>query len=183
MSLVYGAICFYKRLVMSHANFMSLKVFTLLTCLLGLSSALAQTPPAAATAQPSSAFEYTQRVRQELEQLNTLAPEQFLVEVDKVRTSMERYFDHKKRVCNGEFSTVILSVAGERSTEANRLSADEKKLCFREMRALQTTYINNMYSARKRYLESLHTKRMEDLEASREKALQELSDTFSRIRM
>lgn len=134
-------------------------------------------------AQLSSAFEYTQRVRQEIDQLKDLSPDNFLTEVDKVRTSMERYFDHKKRVCKGEFSTVILSVAGERSTEANRLTADEKKLCFREMRALQTTYINNMYSARKRYLENLHTLRMKDLEASREKALQELSDTFSRIRM
>lgn len=166
---------------MSHAKAMKLFfVFMLYLLFLTPAQLLAQ---GANENSVSSAFEYTQRVRQEIEELNTLTPERFLTEVDKVRSSMERYFDHKKRVCNGEFSTVILSVAGERSTEANRLSAEEKKLCFREMRALQTTYINNMYGARKRYLENLHTKRMEDLEASREKALQELSDTFSRIRM
>lgn len=182
MNLVYGAICFYKRLQIRHPNDMNFARFLLLlftVSFLANSFVFGQGP----TPQPSSAFEYTQRVRQEIEQLNKLSPENFLIEIDKVRNSMERYFDHKKRVCNGEFSTVILSVAGERSTEANRLTADEKKLCFREMRALQTTYINNMYGARKRYLESLHIKRMEDLEASREKALQELSDTFSRIRM
>jgi hypothetical protein len=171
---------------MSHANLMKSKSFVVnivsISFLLVLLSSTLKAQPLN-DPQLSSAFEYTQRVRQEIEELNKLTPDKFLNEVDKVRTSMERYFDHKKRVCNGEFSTVILSVAGERSTEANRLTADEKKLCFREMRALQTTYINNMYGARKRYLENLHIKRMEDLETSREKALQELSDTFSRIRM
>lgn len=128
-----------------------------------------------------SPFEYTQKIQKQLSELKDITPEKFLVQVDQYRDNLEKYFEHKKRVCNGEFSTVILSEAGESRQDGKRLSKEERKLCFREMKALQTTYINNMHQARKRYLESLHSQRIQQLEDSREKALNDLNATFSRI--
>lgn len=128
-----------------------------------------------------SPFEYTQKIQQQLEELKNLETKNFLTQVERYRNNLEQYFEHKKRVCNGEFSTVILSEAGERAEEGKRLSKEERKLCFREMKALQTTYLNNMHQARKRYLENLHSERIQQLEDSREKALNELNATFSRI--
>jgi len=128
-----------------------------------------------------SPFEYTQKIQKQLSELKDLGPDNFLIKVELYRDNLEQYFEHKKRVCNGEFSTVILSEAGERTEGGRRLSKDELKLCFREMKALQTTYINNMHAARKRYIESLHSDRIQQLEESREKALNDLNATFSRI--
>lgn len=128
-----------------------------------------------------SPFEYTQKIQKQLSDLKDLTPESFMVQVDQYRDNLEQYFEHKKRVCNGEFSTVILSEAGESRQDGKRLTKQERKLCFREMKALQSTYINNMHQARKRYLENLHSKRIQQLEDSREKALNDLNATFSRI--
>jgi hypothetical protein len=60
------------------------------------------------------------------------------------------------------------------------LSREERKLCFRELKALQVTFINNMYSARKRYLDFLHAKRVEELEQAREKSIKSLQDSFNK---
>ncbi len=129
----------------------------------------------------TSPFEYTQKIRERLSQLEGLTSDQYLLQIEGFRTDMERYFDHKKRVCNGEFSTVILSESGSRTNEQNnRLTADEKKLCFRELKAMQSTYLNNLYTARERYLDELHKNRKADLQKARERALQELDASFAK---
>lgn len=129
----------------------------------------------------TSPFEYTQKIRERLSQLESLSSDQYLLQIEGFRTDMERYFDHKKRVCNGEFSTVILSESGSRANEQNnRLTADEKKLCFRELKAMQSTYLNSLYSARERYLDELHKNRKTDLQKARARALQELDASFAK---
>jgi hypothetical protein len=130
----------------------------------------------------SNIFEYTKRVAADLEKLKNLEPKNYFQKVDDFRTELEKYFDHKKRVCEGEFSTVILSGGGESSQNKKpvKLSKEERKLCFRELKALQVTFINNMYSARKRYLAFLHAKRIEELEEARENSIKSLQDSFNK---
>ncbi|MEI8347504.1 MAG: hypothetical protein WCG27_08550, partial [Pseudomonadota bacterium] len=101
---------------------------------------------------------------------------------DGLRISVEKYIDHKKRVCNGEFSTIILNEAGEeQSTKPEKaLSPEERKLCFREMKAMQISYINNMFSARKRYLDFLHALRIEELTKVRDRTIKSLQSSFER---
>jgi len=145
--------------------------------------------PAAAFAEKEelTTFEYTKQINMKLEDLKNLAADKYRLKVDQSRELIELYIDHKKRACRGEFSTVVLN-GGEASSRKNltpsrrKLSTKEKKLCFREMKAIQTTYINNMFQARKRFLEYLHQKRIGELSKARELALQELQRGFSSIR-
>lgn len=129
----------------------------------------------------TSTFEYTAHLRTQLTELEGLAADQYLGQVDRYRVGMERYFDHKKRVCEGEFSSLILSERREELDESRprRMSREEQELCFNELKALQSTYINNLYNARERYLTHLHEQRINDLKAARQKALDDLEASFS----
>lgn len=129
-------------------------------------------------------FDYTKKVHQALKKLKDLPGENYFKEIDSYRSELEKYFDQKKRVCEGEFSTVILTgVSQEDKKDAAKpvkLKPEERKLCFRELKALQLTFINNMYQARKRYLSFLHDKRLKELDSSREKAVKSLQDSFNK---
>lgn len=137
--------------------------------------------PSFAQDDMTSSFEYTERVRQRLVQLRELEASQYLSTIDSFRQEMERYFDHKKRVCEGDFSALILSES--RSEERSRpMSKEERQLCYNELKALHTTYINGLFQARERFLIDLHDRRLKDLQASREEALKNLESSFGQKR-
>lgn len=127
-------------------------------------------------------FEYTKKVHEQLNELRDISPSDYFKNVDTYRTDLEKYFDQKKRVCEGEFSTVILAGASETKPNQKpvKLKPEERKLCFRELKALQLTFINNMFAARKRYLDFLHKERNSELEKAREKAVKTLQDSFNK---
>lgn len=128
----------------------------------------------------ATTFEYTKKIQKEIEEVKDLTSENFFKKIDKYRINIEKYFEHKKRVCNGEFSTIIISGESEKAqTKSNKLSSEERKLCFREMKALQTTYINYTFLARKRYLDYLHEKRIAELMEARKDAIDSLQASFS----
>jgi hypothetical protein len=130
-----------------------------------------------------TSFEYTNRVKRELNELENLKAEDYFQKADTYREIIEKYLDHKRRVCSGEFSTVVIS--GQNSTISNEgvktsLSRDEKRLCYRELKAIQITFINNMYQARKKYLDYLHETRINELSKAREEAVKSLNASFSK---
>lgn len=127
-------------------------------------------------------FEYTKKIHKSLEDLKNLKPENYFSEVDQYRTDLEKFFEQKKRVCEGEFSTVILneSSASNQKRKPVKLKPKERKLCFRELKALQLTFINNMFQARKNYMLHLSQERMKELELAREKAVKSLQRSFDR---
>ncbi len=125
-------------------------------------------------------FEVSREIQGEVESLAVLAPDKYFQTIDGIRERIEKYIDNKKRVCNGEFSTVIIQNSGEQSAPPHKLSREEKKLCFRELKAFQVTFINNMYLARKNYLDYLHKQRVEDLAKAREEAVKSVQAGFDR---
>ncbi|MCP4912209.1 MAG: hypothetical protein GY909_03740 [Oligoflexia bacterium] len=134
-------------------------------------------------------FEYTKKVKQQLNAIKKLPPENYFKEVDTYRLALEKYMENKKRVCEGEFSTVILEndtvndqSAIDNAKKGNKLSREERKLCFRELKALQVTFINNMFIARKNYLDHLHNKRIDQLKVAREDAIKNIQMSFSKKR-
>lgn len=151
-----------------------MKLVLLLTFVLSF-SAVAQDSP----------LEYSRKFKQELDQVKDLEPEEFPKKIDTYRESLERYIQHKKRVCNGEFSTIVL---GGVSTEAkprrkkNKLSREERTLCFRELKGFQITLVNNIYIARKRFLNFLHEKRLKELDKTRNSTIGRLQKSFSKGR-
>lgn len=128
----------------------------------------------------TTTFEYTQNIHKKLMQLENLAPKNYVDSIDNYRNSLMKYFEHKKRVCRGEFSTIILSGEGKGVSKGptHKLSRKERKLCFREMKALQITFINNMFIARKGYLEELHKKQIKALSDAREDSIKDLKRAF-----
>ncbi len=127
-------------------------------------------------------FDYTKRIHESLEELKTLKPEDYFSNVDNYRIELEKFFDQKKRVCEGEFSTVILSERNSQEKKPVKLKPEERKLCFRELKALQLTFINNLFQARKKYLKFLHEKRIKELETARENAVKSLQRSFDKKR-
>tara|TARA_R110002072_G_scaffold534_6_gene3908 strand:+ start:86420 stop:86923 length:504 start_codon:yes stop_codon:yes gene_type:complete len=166
---------------MKHAH-----IFIITFILSNISIALfAQTKPE----EIQTTFEYTKKVKEQLNAIKKIAPEDYFKEVDGHRVSLEKYMENKKRVCEGEFSTVILESDNSSSTAAtnsdrksNKLSREERKLCFRELKALQVTFINNMFVARKNYLTFLHEKRLSELKMAREEAIKNIQMSFSKKR-
>jgi hypothetical protein len=159
-----------------------LRLFVLLPFLL---SVFFTKPSSAQEGSPEgNIFDYTKKVHKSLQDLKGLGPKEYFKEIDNYRTELEKYFDQKKRVCEGEFSTVILTGAPQKGDEDTKkpvkLKPEERKLCFRELKALQLTFINNMYAARKRYLEYLHKERLQELDLSREKAVKSLQGSFNK---
>ncbi len=137
--------------------------------------------PFIAIAEEASPLEYSKKFKSQLDELNELMPDEFLQKIDSYRESLERYVEHKKRVCNGEFSTIVLGVTNVEKTarKKNKLTRAERVLCFRELKGFQVTLVNNMYSARKRFLDYLHSKRITELEKARNKTIKSLQGSFS----
>lgn len=130
---------------------------------------------------PEGSLQYAQKMAQELEQIKNIKPEDYIRDIDQYRSSIDKYVEHKKRVCQGEFSTVILGSEGlSKVTKRKRLAPEERKLCFKEMKTLQIGLVNNMYEARKRYLDYIHELRLKELVMARDKVLSELDKTFNR---
>lgn len=135
--------------------------------------------------KPQTPFEYTKKIYNELEDIKKIKPEDYFAQIDEYRVGLEKYIDHKKRVCEGEFSFIILSdptLANKKdqSKKGNKLSKEEQALCFRELKALQITFINNMFVARKKYLDYLHKRRINELQSTRDIAIKELNKQFNK---
>mgnify|MGYP003673966395 CR=1 FL=1 len=118
-----------------------------------------------------------------IKELESLKPEQFSQSVESLRGLLDRYFDNKKKVCNGEYSTMVLGDVGElgkTDDEGRKLSKDERKVCFREMKSLQVNYINAIYAARKKYVLWLQEKQLDELAKVKDEAIKRLQTNFAR---
>ncbi|MBT3583444.1 MAG: hypothetical protein HN509_00945 [Halobacteriovoraceae bacterium] len=160
---------------------MPFKSSTILIFLLAFSNSYSQEKKVKETP-----FEYTKRFHSEVEEIKSLEADVYEEKIDYFRSSIEKYIEHKRRVCNGEFSTMVLSekkvkLDGTKKNK-NKLSHEERKLCFREMKALQITFINNMFLARKRYLDHLHQLRVSELGAAREQSIKSVQKAFTKKR-
>ena len=128
----------------------------------------------------STLTDMVKQVRQKLEELKHLEPEKYFQELDSYKSFFKKYIEYKKRICEGDFSTIIL---GDGQREGfQKIKGEEKKVCFRELKSFQTAYINNMFLARKRYLDYLHQERIKQLKEVKEKALKNLGLNFKPTR-
>lgn len=127
-----------------------------------------------------SSFEYTTEIHTKISKIKVVAPENFIGELEDLKVDLENFFDHKRKVCNGEFSSLILVASASKDGGGNKLSDQERSLCFRELKALQTTYVNNLFLARKRFLTWSFEKNIKNLYSEREKAIKSLQESFDK---
>lgn len=136
-----------------------------------------------AMAQEQSVAPESVAIQTRIKSLEELKPESFSQDVESLRAVLDRYFDNKKRVCNGEYSTMVLNAAeemGKAAEEGRKLSKDERKVCFREMKNLQVNYINALYVARRKYVTWLQERQLDELAKVKDEAIKRLQTNFAR---
>ncbi len=119
-------------------------------------------------------FEYTQKIKKNLEDLEKLDAKNYIQEIDRLRNDIEKYLAHKLRVCRGEFSTLILSEDEAKKKGKLRLSKKEKHLCLQELKAIYILFVENLYTVRQKYLKLEFEKREEELSKIRDGILSEI---------
>lgn len=125
----------------------------------------------------------SEAIQTKIKALSEIKPESYAQNVETIRSELDRYFDNKKRVCNGEYSTVVLgdvAEAGRNAEETRKLTKDERKVCFREMKNLQVSYVNALYEARRKYVLWLQEQQLEELGKVRDEAIKRLQTNFAR---
>jgi len=128
---------------------------------------------------------YTQNISKVVNELKNLPPEHYAREVDSIRSSIDRFIKFKKGVCQGEFSSIIINERDDTRdfvarNSKKKLSREERKLCYRELKSFQVQFIQSMFQARKKYIIYLHNQQLKDLESSKEEAIQRLNVKFSK---
>ena len=129
----------------------------------------------------SSVFEYTRRISETIDSIDQIKLEDFSSRIEEISATLEKYFEYKKGVCRGEFSTIIFKESEDSKTNY-KLTKKEQLLCFRELKALQVKYINKIFKIRKAYLDFMHEKRISELKKVREGALDEVQRAFQTSR-
>jgi len=151
-----------------------IKILVLLTFILSSNNLFAQAK--------KSSFEYTNEIHGKIAKIKDISPNEFIGTLEELKADLDNFFDHKRKVCNGEFSSLILVASSPKDGGGNKLSDQERSLCFRELKALQSTYINNLFLARKRFLTWSFEKSVKDLDAQREQAIKSLQESFDKKR-
>ena len=121
------------------------------------------------------------KVKENIVKIKTVEPEKFLSSIDSSRKSIDRFIRYKRRVCNGEFSSLVLENGETVKGEKERLTEEEKIICYRELKSIQEEFIKNMFEARVKYLNHLHQKQVLDLKTAKEELLKSLDKTFRRV--
>ena len=136
----------------------------------------AQPPPVQI---PATKILPTGKIKEEMKKLRSLEPSDFLQKIDNYRNIVERFIEHKKRVCSGEFSKVVL---GEETVgkERKKLTKEEKDSCFSELLSLHVTYIDNLFVARSRFLAHQHEIRMKNLDSAKIKSIENIKGKFTK---
>ncbi|MFG1492635.1 hypothetical protein ACRXCV_04785 [Halobacteriovorax sp. GFR7] len=114
-----------------------------------------------------------------IEEVKNIPPKDYVTRTQVIRKEIDKYIDLKKGVCSGDYSTFVLDHKDIESSQ-HKLTKIEKDLCYRELRAFQVTYINNLFIAKKNYLNHLHDERLKKLEEIREETLRSLKATYDK---
>ena len=115
----------------------------------------------------------------EIPQMNsTLYPDK----IASFRETFENYFEYKKGVCNGTFSTLIVDEKDglKQNQSLDKLSKDEKNLCVKDLKELHISFINNMFTWRKKYLDYVHGLRLEELKIIKQNAINEIQKSYEK---
>ena len=88
-----------------------------------------------------------EEVKESITKIKTLKPEEYLHNIDSFRTSIDRFVRYKRRVCNGEFSSLVLENGETVKGDKKRLT-EEEKLFVLELKQIQEDFIKNIFEAR-----------------------------------
>lgn len=103
-----------------------------------------------------------------LSKLNSIEVEKFTDAIVDIKKNFDSYFDNKSRICQGEFSTMVLGEEPREEVEPAKLSREEIKACLNNLMNERMVYIDSIYELRRKYLIYLHALQLEQLKKSKE---------------
>lgn len=103
-----------------------------------------------------------------LAELNKLASSDFVAEIDDIKDRFDSYFRNRSRICQGEFSTLVLGQEESTDKETAKLSRSEIKACLNNLTNERMVYLDALYEKRKKYLLTLHKSQLEQLQKSKD---------------
>ena len=117
-----------------------------------------------------------------LQNIKLLEAGDYLKNIGVKKETVEKYIDHKKRVCSGEFTSHILDESEMKEPiEYRVLSKKDRIRCFKKVQAVQISLVENLYLARRKYLVSLHGERLLELEKIKENSVKEIDFYFKKL--
>ena len=117
-----------------------------------------------------------EKIWQQLQELKSFGHEDYRKKIGEVSKKMDRYLSYQKKICLGEFSTLIFEEKkkGKGQEVMKKLSRQERDLCLRSLIEMQRNYIEISFDKRGEFFEAIHRERMENLRLQKKKALKEL---------
>ncbi len=119
--------------------------------------------------------------RELLKKLATVTPPTYLDEIPPVKTKIESLLEKKRRICVGEYSTLVFQNKESKEDDTvNILNKEEKILCLKQLKQDQEMYFHELFLARKRLYEYLYKVKTEALEAGHKSINQEVDEAFNK---
>lgn len=115
-----------------------------------------------------------------IQSLNSLEIKTLSKNLPEIEESMDRYITYKKRICSGEFSTLVLDEDNETGENERSLTKEEKELCLRNLIEDQKTFINSFYKRKKEFAKYLYDQRLSNLEKVHAELISDLTVSKSR---
>ena len=121
-------------------------------------------------------------IRKLINEIPQMDPKFYSDKIASFRETFENYFDYKKGVCNGTFATLIVDEKEgvKQNKSLDKLSKEEKSLCVKDLKELHISFINNMFTWRKKYLDYIHEQRLEELKMIKQNTINEIQKSYEK---
>jgi len=116
--------------------------------------------------------------------LNVLPQQDVILMHEKIlqiKETFDRYLEHKRLECTGEFTQFIKNDLGEMESVKRVLTREERKQCIVQLRDFHQFYLEKLLEAKKNYLNRLHAKHMVELEMLKNDISNQLDRTYKDV--
>lgn len=122
------------------------------------------------------------KIGEVLQNIKTVEAQDYLKKIGTIKEKVEKFIDHKKRVCSGEFTSNILNEKeGKEPIPFKALTNLERLDCFKNVKLIEKALVENLYFARRKYLVSLHSERLLELEKIKEESIKDIDTYFKSL--
>jgi len=121
-------------------------------------------------------------IRKLMNEIPQMEPMLYPDKIASFRETFENYFEYKKEVCNGAFTTMIVDEKEgvKQNKSLDKLSKEEKSLCVKDLKELHVGFINNMFIWRKKYLDYVHEQRLNELNTIKQNSINEIQRSYEK---
>ena len=118
-------------------------------------------------------------IKSKIDALSEVKTEDYLSKLVLLKKEILDYIANKKRVCSGEFSTVVLGELEKGGEEKKLLSKEERLLCYREVQEIEQIYITTLLDGRISYMKMLHAQEIDKLTLMKKQLLDKIEKDYA----